>query len=332
MTRAWRRQSAFLSPFAWVLAVAFSVALSAGPAFSAYPDRAIRLVVPFAPGGASDIVARLVAIPLAQALGQSVVVENRPGANGNLGIAYVAKADPDGYTLLLASSVFVVNPSISKQAAYDPNKDFAPIVDIGASPNVVVTRTESGINTVAEMIARARANPGELNFSSPGVGSISQLGLDLLLLREKIRMTHVPYTGAGPAVQAALSGTTQLAAVNISSAMAQIKAGALRALVQTGRERWYELPDVPTLSDAGVPDAASETYQSLFAPAGTPKEIVDRLAAEVIAIIQKPEMRERLQTSGLGVVAAGPDGVRARVAREVPMWQEIIAKTGLKVD
>jgi tripartite-type tricarboxylate transporter receptor subunit TctC len=301
-------------------------------AFAAYPDRPVRIVVPFAPGGTSDIVARMLATAFSQSLGQSVFVENRAGANGNIGIAAVAKAEADGYTLLVASSVIVVNPALSKQATYDPAKDFAAIADLGSSPNVIVTRPDTGIKDVADLIARARANPDLLDFSSPGVGSISQLGAELLKLRANIHIMHVPFTGAGPATQAVVAGTTKLAAVNIGTVIPLIKAGTLRALVQTGKERWFDLPDVPTLAEAGVPNAASETFQALLAPAGTPKDIIDRLAKETAEIMQRPDIRDKLRNTGFNPVGSGPEALQARVAEEVAMWKEVIARTGLKVD
>jgi tripartite-type tricarboxylate transporter receptor subunit TctC len=314
------------------LVLCAGLALMSATAFAAYPDRPVKVVVPFAPGGTSDIVARMLATALSQSLGQSVFVENRAGANGNIGIAAVAKAEADGYTLLVASSVIVVNPALSKQATYDPAKDFAAIADLGSSPNVIVTRPDTGITDVADLIARARANPDLLDFSSPGVGSISQLGAELLKLRADIHIMHVPFTGAGPATQAVLAGTTKLAAVNIGTVIALIKAGTLRALVQTGKERWFDLPDVPTLAEAGVPNAASETFQALLAPAGTPKDIIDRLANETTEILQRPDIRDKLRNSGFNPVGSGPEALQARVAEEVAMWKEVIARTGLKVD
>src|SRR3954470_9635868 len=267
---------------------------SVSPARAAWPERSIRMVVPFAPAGASDLIARVIGIPLGQALGQSVITENMAGANGTLGINNVAKAEPDGYTLLLPSSVFVVNPSLSKAATYDPNKDFAPVVDLGGSPNVIVTRPDSGIADIQDLLTRAKAQPDYFNYASSGVGSITQLSIELMQLRTGARMTHVPYSGAGPAVQAALSGTTHLAGINISAVMPHIKAGTLKALAQTGKERWFELPDVPTLEEAGVPNAASETFQILLAPAGTARDIVDKIAQAVIEILNRPDTKARL--------------------------------------
>jgi tripartite-type tricarboxylate transporter receptor subunit TctC len=315
-----------------VLAGAILVALLPTTANAAYPDRPVKILVPFAPGGASDIAARIISVPLTQALGQTVFIENRAGATGNVGITSVAKAEPDGYTLLVASSVFVVNPTLSKQAGYDPVRDFAPITNLGASPNVIITRPDSGIRTLADMIARARANPNELNFASSGVGSITQLSIEVLKIRANIRMVHVPYSGAGPAVQAVLSGTTQIGGVNIAAAFENIKSGSLRALAQTGRERWSDLPDVPTLGQAGITNADSETFQALFAPTATPKPIVDLLEKEMVAILSRPDVRDRLQKAGLGTVPYGSEALRTRVIEDVAMWRDVITQTGLRVD
>jgi tripartite-type tricarboxylate transporter receptor subunit TctC len=325
-----RRQASQLALGA--LASAGFAALAPRAAFAAYPDRPVKLVVPFAPGGASDIAARILSIPLGQALCQTVFIENRAGANGNIGIANVAKSDPDGYTLLVASSVFVVNPTLAKQAAYDPIKDFATISNLGSSPNVIITRTDSGIKDFADLVAKARVNPERYNFSSSGQGSITQLSIELIKIRLNIKMVHVPYSGAGPAVQAVLAGTVPLGGVNIAAAIENIKSGALKALVQTGEKRWPDLPDVPTLAEAGLPNAEAETFQALFAPAGTPKEIVDRLAKETVDILRRPDIRTRLQSAGLGVVAFGPEALADRVARDVATWKDVIEKTGLKVE
>ena len=325
-----RRQAGRLGLCAF--AGASLAALAPRAAFAAYPDRPVKLVVPFAPGGASDIAARILSIPLGQALGQTVFIENRAGANGNIGIANVAKADPDGYALLVASSVFVVNSTLAKQAAYDPIKDFAAISNLGSSPNVIITRTDSGIKDFADLVAKARANPERYNFSSSGQGSITQLSIELIKIRLNIKMVHVPYSGAGPAVQAVLAGTVPLGGVNIAAAIEHIKSGALKALVQTGEQRWPDLPDVPTLAEAGLPNAEAETFQALFAPAGTPKEIVDRLAKDTVDILRRPDIRARLQSAGLGVVAFGPEALAARVARDVATWKDVIEKTGLKVE
>ena len=301
-------------------------------AFAAYPERPIKIIVPFTPGGANDLIARIVAAPLSQALGQSIVVENRGGANGNIGIAAAARAEPDGLTLLVSSNVFDVNPALYKKTAYDPIKDFAPISDLVSAPNVLVCRPALGIKTFAELAARARAHPTELNFSTPGAGSISHLGAELMKIRAGIGMVHVPFPGAGPATQAVLSGTVELAGITVSTALPHIKAGTLIALVQTGKERWPELPDVPTLAEAGLPNADSETYQSMYAPAATPKEILERLAREVVAIERRPEVRAQLEKVNFRVLGAGPQAQAARLAKDVATWREVITKSGIKVE
>ena len=314
-------------------AIAVVGALWAGDALAAaYPERAITIIVPFQPAGASDSLGRVLSKPLTEALGKSVLIENRPGAGGNIGIGAAARAKPDGYTLLLTSSVVVVNPSLYKQAGFDPMKDFAPISDCGASPNVIATRADSGINSIAEMIALARSKPDLLNYSSGGIGVTPHLGMELFKSRAKINVTHVPYPGGGPAILAILSAATQVGSVNILGLMQHVSAGTIRVLVQTGRERWSELPNVPTMAEAGFPNTESETFVAMLAPAGTPQEIIDRLANETNAILRRPESRETLKLMGFGVIAGEPAVLRARIAREVPMWKDVIEKASIKVE
>jgi tripartite-type tricarboxylate transporter receptor subunit TctC len=298
-------------------------------AYADYPDRVVTLIVPFAPGGASDLLARVLSGPLGQALGQSVIVDNRGGAGGNIGIGVAARAKPDGYTLLVTSSAFVVNPGLYEQVPYDPFKDFVPIVDLGSSPNVIVANKDSGVTDLKGLIASAKAHPELFNYSSPGAGTTPQLSAELLKLRAGINLTHVPYTGAGPALTAVLGGTTQLGALNLSVVVQHIKAGSLRALVQTGATRWSDLPDTPTLEEAGFPNAVSETFQALLAPAGTPQPVVQRLETEVVAILQREDTRAKLKEAGFGVIAKGPAELKARIETEVPMWRDIIQKAGI---
>jgi tripartite-type tricarboxylate transporter receptor subunit TctC len=300
------------------------------PASAGYPDRVVTLIVPFAPGGASDLLARVIGAPLGQALGQSVIVENRGGAGGNIGIGAAARAQPDGYTLLVTSSAFVVNPGLYDKIPYDPFKDFVPIVDLGSSPNVIVANKDADVTDFKDLIAKAKAHPERFNYSSPGAGTTPQLSAELLKLRAGINLTHVPYTGAGPALTAVLGGTTQLGALNLSVVVQHIKAGSLRALVQTGATRWPDLPDVPTMGEAGFPNSVSETFQALFAPAGTPQPIIDRVEKEVIAILLREDTRTKLKEAGFGVIAKGPEVLKARIAKEVPMWKEVIEKAGIK--
>jgi tripartite-type tricarboxylate transporter receptor subunit TctC len=310
-------------------AIALLVASGVGAANAAWPDRTISIIVIFAPGGSNDLLGRLIAAELAPVLGQNVIVENRPGANGNIALAAGARAAPDGNTLVVASGVVVINPSVSK-VAYDPLMDFAPIAYLGDSPNVILTRPATGITDVADLVKKAKAAPGRLTFATPGVGSVSQLAVELLKLRTDIDLTHVPFSGAGPAAQAAIAGTTDLASVNVAGLIGHIQSGTLKALVQTGKERWPDLPDVPTLEQAGIPNAVVDTSQMLLAPAGTPAPIVERLAKETRAILQKPDVREKMLKASFAVKYEGPEELRARMAREVPMWKELVERAGIR--
>ena len=318
---------------ALLCASAFPAVLPSTSAYAAgYPERPITIIVSFAAGGATDISTRILGKYLSQALGQQMVVDNRGGAGGIIGISAAARAKPDGYTLLSTSSVYVVNPGMYKKVPYDPYKDFLPIVEIGASPNVMVTHPTGGINSVADLIALAKSKPDLISYGSPGTGTTPQLAAEVLKLRAKINMVHIPFTGGAPAVQAVLSRQIQVMSASLSSVMPQIAGGLLKPIVQTGKERWAELPDVPTMAEAGINDAQSETFQAFFAPAGTPQDVVDRLAKESIAILGQREVRDALWTAGLKVTAGGPDVLRARIAQEVPMWREVIEKAGIKAE
>jgi tripartite-type tricarboxylate transporter receptor subunit TctC len=322
----------FLSAFWAGLATALVLGiLCAAPAHAAWPDRPIVIIVHFAPGGANDLLGRLIAAELAPVLGQSVVVENRPGANGNLGLTAAARAAPDGYTLVVASGVVLINPSVGK-VAYDPIRDFAPIAFLGSSPNMLLTRPGSGIDTVADLIAKAKADPGKVTYSSPGVGSISQLAVELMKLRAGVSLVHVPYQGAAPAAQAAAAGTVDIASVAVAGMMGPVQGGAVKAIAQTGAGAWPELPGVPTMAQAGIPDAVVETTQMLLAPAGTPQPIIDRLAKEVLAIMRKPEVRGKMMKASFEVRPEGPPELAARIAREVPMWRDIVEKAGIRTN
>src|SRR5689334_17276617 len=304
------------------------VVLKSSVARAAWPDHTVTIIVPFPPGGPNDLLGRLLAAELAPKLGQNVIVENRAGAVGNIGLAAGARAAPDGYTLVVVTGVVLINPSVNK-VAYDPLKDFAPIAYLGAAPNAIITRPASGITSVADLIAKAKANPGKLTYASPGLGSVSQLAVELLKLRANIDMTHVPFTGAAPSLQAALAGTTDIASVSIAGLISHIRSGTLKALAQTGAEHWVDMPDVPTMQEAGVPNAVVETSQMFLAPTGTPPGIVKRLSEETRLILQKADIKEKMLKAGFQVKYEGPDDLRKRMAREVPMWKEIVERAGL---
>jgi tripartite-type tricarboxylate transporter receptor subunit TctC len=298
---------------------------------AAWPERPVTLVVPFAPGGANDIVARILQQPLGDALGQPIVIENRGGAGGNIGFAWVARARADGYTLLLAPSSFSVNPSLYDKVAYDPVADFAPAAEISFFANVFAVRPDLGVATLAELIARAKAMPGRLNYSTPGPGTAPHLVTELLKQHAGIDMVHIPYAGAAPAAQALLSRTVDLGTMSISVAIAQIRAGHMKGLAMTGTERWPDLPDVPTVAEAGVPEAVSEPWQGILAPAGTPPEVIERLGKTLVEIVRRPDVRERLRQAGFAASGRGPDAFAKRIAEDVPKWKAVIEQARISV-
>ena len=306
--------------------------ISVTKVYAAYPEKTISLVSPFQPGGASDVLARVIVKPLSDALGQTVIIENKPGAGGNIGINYVGRSKPDGYTLLITTSVLVINPSLYKNAGFDPFKDFSPISDCGASPNVILTKANSGINSLSEMVTLAKNQPDVLNYAHAGVGVSPHLGMELFKSRAKINIAPIPYPGGGPAIQAVLGGSTQIGSINILGLMPHIKSGALIPLAQTGSERAAEMPNVPTLTELGYPNTEAETFVAILAPAGTPPAIVERLSKEINLILQNAEVSDRLKKFGFRVVAGGPEVLRARMQREVPMWKDIIEKAKVMVD
>jgi len=308
-----------------------AVAFSLGSAHAEYPDRPVTIVACFPAGGGTDLAVRMMHVELGKALGQPVIIENRGGAGGSVGTGAVARATPDGYTLLSCSSAFVVNPSLYANVPYDPIKDFIPIMVIGASPNVFVVPAQSKIQTMQELIAEAKANPGKMNWTSPGVGTTPQLAGELLKLKLGLEMTHIPYAGAGPANNAVLAGLVDFYVANYGSLTGLLSSGKVRPVAVTSKKRWPDLPDVPTLDELGVKDAESDTFQGVFAPARTPQPVIDRLAKEMSTILADPEMQGKYVKLGLPVVAEGPAAFKARIEREVPMYKEVIDKAGLKI-
>jgi tripartite-type tricarboxylate transporter receptor subunit TctC len=326
-----RRAIAALSCAALALTMIAS-SLAPAQAQGKYPERPITLIVPFPPGGPTDIIARILANALSQRLGQNVVVDNRAGASGNIGMGMAARAAPDGYTLLLTSTAIAVNPALQKNLPYDPVKDFVPVSELVNAPNVLIVRSDSGINSLADLIAQAKAAPDKFNYASPGAGTKSHLTGELLKLRAGINMVHVPYRGAGPATQAVVAGTTQVGAVALPPAEPLIKDGRLRALAVTGAERWFSLPDVPNMIESGFPGFVSDTFNALFAPAGTPTLIVTLLAREArAALLQNPEIRVQAQKAGFAIVAGTPAQLLDRLKREIALVRETVDKAGIKV-
>jgi len=307
---------------------ATAFARSAGAA--AYPDHPVRIIAPFAAGGPSDLLSRLLSVKLGEALGGTFIVENRPGAGSNIGTAAVARAAPDGYTLLLTSSAFVLNPGLYKQVPYDPVKDFAPVAELVTSPNVFIATPASGLTSMAELVARAREKPDTLNYASAGIGTTPHLAGEWLKSVAGISITHVPFAGAGPALQAILSGTVPLMCGSLPGAHPLILNHDVRALAVTGAERWYDLPDVPTMIELGYKDFLSDTFHGMLAPAGTPPEIVERVAAVSIEALRQPAFHEQLRTLGFEVIGNGPGGLRRRIEIELPRYRDLIVKAGIE--
>jgi tripartite-type tricarboxylate transporter receptor subunit TctC len=314
-----------------LMLIAGAAALLGAPAQADYPDKQINMMVCFPAGGGTDIAARLINTQLGEALGKPVIIENRGGAGGNIAIAAMKRLPADGHTLLVCSSAYVVNPSLYANANYDAEKDFVPVMVLGASPNVFVVPANSEIKSMKQFIDKAKANPGKMNWTSPGAGTTPQLAGELIKLRTGIDMQHIPFPGAGPASNAVLAGTVDLYTANIGSVQGLIDGGKVRPIAVTSKTRWAPLPDVPSLDEIGIKDAESDTFQGVFVLAGTPQPVVDRLAKELGVILARPDVKEKFDKIGLPVVADGPAAFMKRVQREVPMYKEVIDKANLKI-
>lgn len=296
-----------------------------------WPKAPVKVIIPAAPGGPTDVMARVIQPGLSARLGQPVLIINRAGAGGNIGVVQAAKSPADGYTVVIASTGFVVNVSLYREPGYDAFKDFVPITELGSSPNVILVHPSSPIKTIAQLIAMAKASKDKLNMINPGQGSTPHLTAELLQIKAGIAIENIPYNGAGPAIAAILAQTTPVGTTALPPAHPHIKSGALRALAVTGERRWFDLPDVPTMMESGFPDLVSETFQGMYVPAGTPNEIVQRLARETLAVLKEQEVADKLRSVGFDVRAAGPEGLAARVAREVPMWRAVIQQSKIEL-
>ncbi len=320
-----------LSAVAAVAAV--TVAASALAQAPAYPSKPIRLVVPFPPGGATDILARDVAQRLTEAWGQSVVVDNRPGAGGNIGTELVAKAAPDGYTLEMGTvGTHAINASLYAKMPYDPVKDFAPVILVAGVPNVLVVNPSLPVNSVAELIAYAKANPGKLNFASSGNGTSIHLSGELFKVMAGVQMVHVPYKGSAPAVQDLIAGQVQLMFDNLPPSLPQIRAGKLRALAVTSATRAPALPDVPTIAEAGLPGFEASSWFGILAPAGTPPAIVAKLNTEIGKWLATPEAQEKLRSQGASPAGGSPEDFAKHIAAETTKWAKVVKDSGAKID
>ena len=317
--------------FAAASAMAFGALVRARPAQAAYPERPIKIVVANTPGGPSDIIARIMAATMQEAMGATVFVENKGGAGGNIGMGSVARAEPDGYTILLSTSAYAVNPGLYQTLPYDPFNDFTAICELAVSPHVFAVKPDLGAATMKEFVALAKANPDKFNVSTPPIGTTPQLQVEVLKLREGLQgMATVVFAGGGDALKALLSGTVQLSSGVLAPAHPHLKAGTIKGLAVTGATRWHDLPEIPTMLQSGYPDFVFETYTALMAPAKMPPDIVARLEQVALDILRRPDMREKLTQSGFEVTAKPGKEHMARIAREVPLFRDIIAQAGVK--
>jgi tripartite-type tricarboxylate transporter receptor subunit TctC len=297
-----------------------------------YPSRPVRVVVGFPAGGPTDAIARIVAQKLTDNLGQQFYVENIGGAGGNTAAGQVARVTPDGYTIMAISTGFVVNPSLYAKVPYDPVKDFAPVTLVAVSPNVVVVNPQIPAKTLPELVQLVRDNPGKYSFAGPGVGSTPHLGGELFRLAFNLDLVHVPFTGAGPAIQATVGGHTPIAFTALPPALSAVQSGQLRALGVASTERAAGMPDVPTFAEQGVKDQDADTLTGIVAPAGTPKEIVDLLYREIAKIVAQPDVKERLTVLGFKPVANTPDQFGARIRLEMDKWGKVVRDAKLRIE
>jgi tripartite-type tricarboxylate transporter receptor subunit TctC len=298
-----------------------------------YPSKPIRLVVPFPAGGTTDILARAVAQRLTETMGQPVVVDNRAGAGGNIGADTVAKAAPDGYTLLMGTvGTHAINASLYAKMPYDHVRDFAPIILVAGVPNVLVVTPALPVNSVQELIAYGKANPGKLNFASSGNGTSIHLSAELFKTMTGVQMAHVPYKGSAPALVDLAGGQVQLMFDNLPSSLALIKGGKLKALAVTSAQRSAALPDVPTVAESGLAGFEASSWFGLLAPAGTPKDIIAKLNGEVAKWLATPEAKEKLAAQGAIPAGRSPDDFMRHIAAETVKWQKVVKESGAKVD
>jgi len=311
----------------------FAIGIAAGTvAAQPYPNRPIRFIVPFAPGGPTDVIARIMAPRLTEALGQQVIIDNRAGAGGNVGMGLAAAATPDGYTLALVSSSFVVNPGLYPKIPYDPERSFAPISNWAAMPNVFVVHPSLAAKSMAEMVKLVQATPKKFGFATPGIGTTPDLSVNLLRLTLKIDTPTIPYNGAGPAIAAVVANQVALGCMALPGAAPHIQGGRLRAIAVTSPKRAQILPDVPTLTESGFPGQEADTIQALLAPAGTPLTIIQQLHRESASSLNRADIRERVSSLGYEILASRPDELRAQVRAEVAKWSKVVKDAGIKVE
>jgi len=317
----------------WLIAVAVGLALSGAAGAQNYPNKPIKLLIPWAPGGSTDSLGRILSVKLTEQLGQSVVIENKPGATGTIGHAIVARAPADGYTLLFASnSTFSIASHLYKDLTYDDVKSFTPVSWAGFNAQILSVHPSMPVKSYAELVAMAKAKPGEINFSTAGVGSTSHLATELLMAMAAIKMTHVPYKGGDPSLQALLAGETKMSFVDISSAVPHAAAGKLRPLATSTARRISVMPDLPTIAESGLSGFESMTAFAMFAPAGTPPAIVERLSREIDKALATEDVKKVLRTQGVEPVGGPPSRLSEFQRADSAKWGNIIKERNIKFE
>ncbi len=318
-----------------ILRVALAAALvAAGSAAwaQAYPTKPIKLIVTYPPAGGADTMARLMAAKLTESLGQPVVVENRPGASGQIGADAVARAAPDGYTLMLDASSYSVNPSLYPKLPYDPNKAFAPITLLAQFPNMLVVTPSFPANSVKELVAMAKAKPGTISYASSGNGSAQHLAAELFKQQAGIDIMHVPYKGGGPALTDVMAGQVPVFFANMASGLGHVKGGKLKALAMTGSKRSPSMPDLPTMAESGVPAYEVYEWNAVFAPAGTPPQIVNQLYEHIAKALALKDVRERIDALGGEIVASNPRDTEKFLGAQIAKWAKVVKQGNIKVE
>lgn len=318
--------------FAGLMAAGAALGAQKSPTAADYPNKPIRMIVPFAPGGGTDIIGRLLAQELGQAWGQTVVVDNRGGGGGTLGANLAAKATPDGYTMVLASLGLSYAPALYSKLPFDPLKDLAPVSLVATQPFVYVVVPALGVNSMKDLIALAKTKPGQIRYGSGGAGGSSHLGTELLRTMTGIDIVHVPYKGTGPALTAMLSGEIQMQLIGISSVVPHLKSGRMRALAVSGAKRSAAAPDVPTVAESGVPGYAFDVWYGMLFPAGTPRAIIGRTNAEINRALKSPALAQRF--AGVGVEPAGttPEEFAKMLQSEIAKWRKVVAAANIRLE
>ncbi|WPB57344.1 tripartite tricarboxylate transporter substrate binding protein [Xylophilus sp. GOD-11R] len=310
-----------------------AIAASAGALAQSFPSKPIRVIVPYPPGGTTDIVARLAAQQIGEKLKTQVIVDNRAGANGAIGAVEVARAPADGYTLLMATaSTHGINSAVYRNLPYDAVKDFSPVSNVASTPNIIAVHPSVPAKNLQELLALARAQPGKLNFGSTSLGGSPHMSAELLKMMANVDMVHVPYKGAAPMLTDLMGGQVQIGFDNLPSTIGFVKAGKVRAIAVTTPQRWPGAPDIPTVAESGLPGYEVSGWFGLLAPAGTPKAVVDTLQQAVADALKQPEVRQQLLDLGASPVGSTPDAFARQIAADVQKWRDVVKTTGLKLD